>query len=145
MDRRAFISTVAGGLLAAPLAAKAQSVGKVPRVAYLSLAAGPSPRSEALEQGLRELGYAVGQNIAVEYRWAAGDLGRARAAADDLVHSNVDVIVTGGPQATQVAKEATTTIPIVMAVDYDPVGAGFIASLARPGRNITGLSSLNRS
>jgi len=143
MDRRAFLGSLAGGLIAAPLAAEAQPVGKVRRVAYLSLAAGPSPRSEALEQGLRELGYVVGQNIAVEYRWAAGDLGRARAAAADFVHSNVDVIVTGGPQATRVAKEATTTTPIVMAVDYDPAGAGFIASLARPGGNITGLSSLN--
>ncbi len=117
MDRRAFLGALTGGLIAAPLAAEAQPVGKVRRVAYLSLAAGPSPRSEALEQGLRELGYVVGQNIAVEYRWAAGDLG--------------------------VAKEATTTTPIVMAVDYDPAGAGFIASLARPGGNITSLSSLN--
>jgi putative ABC transport system substrate-binding protein len=143
VDRRAFIGTLTGGLLAAPVVAEAQQAGKVRRVGYLSLASGPSPRSEALRQGLRELGYVVGQNIAIEDRWADGDLKRARAAATDLVRLNVDAIVTGGPQATGAAKEATATIPIVMAVDYDPVGAGFIASLARPGGNITGLSALN--
>jgi putative ABC transport system substrate-binding protein len=143
VNRRAFIGTVAGGLLAAPLAAQVQQASKVWRVGYLSLASGPSPRSEALRQGLRELGYVAGENLVIEDRWAEGDLGRARAAAADLVRLNVGVIVTGGPQATGVAKEATTTIPIVMAVDYDPVGAGFIASLARPGGNTTGLSALN--
>jgi ABC-type uncharacterized transport system substrate-binding protein len=139
MDRRAFLGTLAGGMLAA----EAQQPGKVWRVGYLSLASGPSPRSEALRQGLRELGYVPGQSIAIEDRWADGDLERARAAAADLARLNVEVIVTGGPQATGAAKEATATIPIVMAVDYDPVGAGFIASLARPGGNITGLSALN--
>jgi putative ABC transport system substrate-binding protein len=143
MERRAFLGALAGGVLAAPLAAVGQQAGKVWRVGYLSLASGPSPRSEALRQGLHELGYVAGQNIAIEDRWAEGDLDRARGAAADLVRLNVEIIVTGGPQATGAAKEATTTIPIVMAVDYDPVGAGFIASLARPGGNITGLSALN--
>jgi len=79
----------------------------------------------------------------MEYRWADGQADRARSAAADLVRSKLDVIVTGGPQATRVAREATTTIPVVMAVDYDPVGAGFVTSLARPGGNITGLSAIN--
>jgi putative ABC transport system substrate-binding protein len=79
----------------------------------------------------------------VDYRWANGDIDQARAAAAQLVDLKVEVIVTGGPQTTLVAKEATTAIPIVMAFDYDPVGAGFVESLARPGRNITGLSALN--
>jgi putative ABC transport system substrate-binding protein len=143
MDRRAFISGITLAPLAAPLAVGAQQAGRVWRVGYLSLASGPSPRSEALRQGLRELGYVPGQNIAIEDRWADGNLERARAAAADLARLNVEVIVTGGPQATGAAKEATATIPIVMAVDYDPVGAGFVASLARPAGNITGLSALN--
>jgi putative ABC transport system substrate-binding protein len=96
LDRRTFLSTVTLGLLAAPLAAEAQQAGKVWRVGYLSLASGPSPRSEAFQQGLRELGYVVGQNITIEYRWAEGDLDRARVLAADLVRSNAEAIVTGG-------------------------------------------------
>ena len=88
MDRRAFLGTLAGGMLAA----EAQQPGKVWRVGYLSLASGPSPRSEALRQGLRELGYVPGQNIAIEGRWADGDLERARAAAADLARLNIEVI-----------------------------------------------------
>jgi putative tryptophan/tyrosine transport system substrate-binding protein len=130
-------------VLVTPLAAEAQAPGKVYRVGYLSMAPGPSPRSEALQQGLRDLGYVEGQNIAMEYRWADGKLDRAQSGAAELVRAKVDVIVTGGPQTTRVAKDATTTVPIVMAVDYDPVGAGFVASLARPGANITGLSAIN--
>jgi ABC-type uncharacterized transport system substrate-binding protein len=126
-----------------PLVAHAQAPGKVYRVGYLSMAPGPSPRSEALQQGLRDLGYVSGQNLVTEYGWADGQIDRARTAAADLVRSKVDVIVTGGPQATRVAREATTTIPVVMAVDYDPVGAGFVTSLAHPGGNITGLSAIN--
>jgi putative ABC transport system substrate-binding protein len=93
--------------------------------------------------GLQELGYAEGINLAIEYRWTNGSLDRARQAAAELVRFRVDVIVTGGPQATLAVKETTTTTPTVMAVDYDPVGAGFVASLARPGGNITGLSAIN--
>jgi putative tryptophan/tyrosine transport system substrate-binding protein len=126
-----------------PLVAHAQAPGKVYRVGYLSMAPGPSPRSEALQQGLRDLGYLGGQNLVMEYGWADGQIDRARTSAAELVRSKVDVIVTGGPQATRVAREATTTIPVVMAVDYDPVGAGFVTSLARPGGNITGLSAIN--
>jgi ABC-type uncharacterized transport system substrate-binding protein len=141
MERRTFMGVLTGGLLAAPLAAEGQQA--VPRIGYLSLAPGPSTRSEALRQGFRELGYIEGQNLVVEYRWAQGRLDRARQAAADLVRLPVDVIVTGGPQATLAAKRTTTTTPIVMAFDYDPVESGFVASLARPGGNITGLSGIN--
>jgi len=142
IDRRRFIGVVTLGLVAPAFAAEAQPT-KMPRIGYLSLAPGPSPRSEALQQGLRELGYEEGRNIAMEYRWAEGNFDRAREAGVELARLKVDVIVTGGPQTTRAAKEATTTIPIVMAVDYDPVGAGFVATLARPGGNITGLSAIN--
>ena len=141
MDRRTFLGALASGFLAAQLAAEAQPT--VPRIGYLSLAPGPSTRSEALRQGFRELGYIEGQNLVVEYRWADGRLDQARQAAADLVRLRVDVIVTGGPQATLAAKRTTTTTPIVMAFDYDPVESGFVASLARPGGNITGLSGIN--
>ena len=139
----ALIVTVGLGFLPASLGAQTPAAGRVFHVAYLSMAPGPSPRSQALQQALRDLGYVEGGNILVEYRWADGKLDLARKAAAQLVQSNVDVIVTGGPQATRVAREATATIPIVMAVDYDPVGAGFVATLARPGGNITGLSAIN--
>jgi putative tryptophan/tyrosine transport system substrate-binding protein len=104
---------------------------EVPRIGHLSLGPGPSPRSEASQQGLRDLGYVEGSNIAIAFRWADGNVDRLKEAAADLVRANDAVIVTGGPQATRAAGEATGTIPIVMAVDYDPVGAGFAASLAR--------------
>jgi putative ABC transport system substrate-binding protein len=101
-----------------------------------------SARTEAFRQGLRELGYVEGKNIVMEYRYAEGKLDRLPALATELVRLKVDVIVTAGPAATRPAKEATVTIPIVMAQDNDPVGNGFVASLARPGGNITGLATL---
>jgi len=124
--------------------AEAQQPKKVARIAFLF---GLSPsvsrdRMEAFRQGLTELGYAEGKNIVIEYRWAAGKIERLPALMAELVRLNVDVIVTAGPSPTRSAKEATATIPIVMAWDYDPVGNGFVASLARPGGNITGLSTL---
>jgi len=125
-------------------AAEAQQSGKVPRVGFLA-AASPSlisARMEAFRQGLKERGYIEGKNIALEYRWAEGKLDRLPHLAAELVRLKVDVIVTAGPAATRPAKEATTTIPIVMAFDSDPVGSGLVASLARPGGNITGLSIL---
>jgi len=143
MDRRTFLAGAGAVLLAAPLVAEAQPGTKSYRVGYLSFGPGPSPRSEALRQGLRELGYVEGQNVTIEYRWAKGSIDQARADAVQLASMNVDVIVTGGPQATRAAKDATAAVPIVMAFDYDPVGAGFIASLGRPGGNITGLSAIN--
>ena len=124
---------------------EAQQSVKVPRVGYLSggslstLAA----RIDAFRQGLRELGYIEGKNIVIEWREAAkGNFDRARELADELVHLKVDVLVSPGPSVTRVLREATSTIPIVMAQDTDPVGSGFALSLARPGRNITGLASL---
>jgi putative ABC transport system substrate-binding protein len=98
-------------------------------------------RIEAFRQGLRELGYVEGKNIVIEYRWAEGKFDRLPDLAAELVRLKVDVIVTAGPASTRPAKEATVTIPIVMGFDNDPVGNGFVASLARPGGNITGLST----
>jgi putative ABC transport system substrate-binding protein len=125
--------------------AEAQQPKKVPRIASLG-GASPAPiayRIEAFRQGLRELGYVEGKNIFIEYRYAEGKLDRLPALAAELVGLKVDVIVTGGPTPTRAAKEATSTIPIVMALDNDPVGNGFVASLARPGGNITGLATLS--
>ena len=124
---------------------EAQQPKKIPRIGYLT-GSSPSARSariEAFRQGLRELGYVEGKNILIEYRYAEGKLDRMTELAADLVRLNVEVIVTGGPLVTRAAKEATTTIPIVMTQDADPVGSGFVASLARPGGNITGLSTLS--
>jgi len=122
---------------------QAQQPGKIPRIGYLSASSATSAASrvEAFRQGLRELGYVEGKNIVVEYRFANGDLDRLKQLATELVQLDVDIIVSGGPTATRPAKEATSTIPIVMGFDDDPVGAGFVASLARPGGNITGLST----
>ena len=123
--------------------AEAQQPTKVPRIGYLSSSSGAeSARSEAFRQGLRELGYVVGKNIVIEWRYPEGKPDRARMLATELVRLKVDVIVTTGSGATRAAKEATSTIPIIMAQDPDPVGNGFVASLARPGGNITGLSNL---
>ena len=135
---------VAVVLLAVAVIAEAQQPKKVPRIGYLT-ATSPSAiaaRIEAFRQGLRELGYVEGKNIVIEWRYAEGKLDRLPALAAELVRLKVDVIVTAGPAATRAAKEATATIPIVMAQDSDPVGNGFVASLARPGGNITGLSTL---
>jgi putative tryptophan/tyrosine transport system substrate-binding protein len=124
--------------------AQAQQPPKVPRIGFLG-AASPSAnaaRTEAFRQGLRELGYVEGKNIGIEWRYAEGKLDRLPALAAKLLRLKTDVIVTAGPQATRRAKEATVTIPIVMGFDNDPVGSGFVASLARPGGNITGLSTL---
>jgi putative ABC transport system substrate-binding protein len=110
----------------------------------LLIASSPSPASariEAFRQGLRELGYVEGKNIVIEYRYAEGKPDRLPALAAELVRFKIDIIVTGGSSPTRAAKEATVTIPIVMSQDIDPVGSGFVASLARPGGNITGLSN----
>src|SRR5215813_4512814 len=124
--------------------AQAQQSAKVPRVGYLTGATpdGQSARLEAFRQGLRELGYVEGKNIVIEYRYAEEKLDRLPAVAAELVRFKVEVIVTGGSTSTRAAKEVTTTIPIVMAQVNDPVGNGFVASLARPGGNTTGLSTL---
>jgi putative tryptophan/tyrosine transport system substrate-binding protein len=138
VDRRAFV-VGAFALFAAPLAGEAQP--KVPRIGILTLAvASSTPIFEEFRQGLRDLGYAEGQNIAFEYRFAQGRPDRLPGLAAELVRMKIDVIVIEGGQAALAAKNATQTIPIVMAVIGDPVKAGLVASLARPGGNITGLT-----
>jgi putative ABC transport system substrate-binding protein len=124
--------------------AEAQQPPKIPRIGFLAAVshANNSVRFEAFRQGLRELGYIEGKNIFIEWRYADGKPDRLPALAAELVRLKVDVIVSGGSTATRPAKEATSTIPIVMAQDTDPVGNGFVASLARPGGNITGLATL---
>ena len=131
-------------LLAVAVIAEAQQPQKVPRIGFLATVSPStiSDRVEAFRQGLRELGYVEGKNIVVEWRYAEGKLDRLPALAAELVRLKTDIIVTAGPQATRRAKEATVTIPIVMGFDNDPVGSGFVASLPRPGGNITGLSTL---
>ena len=125
--------------------AQSQQSTKIPRIGYLTGATseGQAARVEAFRQGLRELGYVEGKNIVIEYRYAELKLERIPALAAELVRLKVDVIVTGAGGLTRAAKEATNTIPIVMAQDNDPVANGFVASLARPGGNITGLSNLS--
>ena len=124
--------------------AEAQQPKKVPRIGFLTGVSSPtnSARHEAFRQGLRELGYVEGKNIVIEYRSAEGKFDRLPALAAELVRLKVDIIVTGGGATTRAGKEATTTIPIVMTQDGDPVANGFVASLARPGGNITGLATL---
>ena len=140
-QRRKFLITT-GALLAARFA-HAQQPGKI-TLGFLSVnsRAAMSARTQAFQQGLRELGYVVGKNILVAYRYADSRADRLPALAAELVRMNVRVIVTEGTTATRYAREATSTIPIVMAQDPDPVGTGFVASLAQPGGNITGLSNL---
>ena len=123
--------------------AEAQQPGKVPRIGFLSgvSRATLSGRVDSFRQGLRELGYVEGKNIVIEWRFAGGKLDKLPALAAELVRLKVDVIVTAAPPLTRAAKQATVTIPIVMAFDDDPVGSGFVASLNRPGGNITGLST----
>jgi ABC-type uncharacterized transport system substrate-binding protein len=131
-------------LLAAPLTTGAQTAGKVPRVAFLFYgSSGPSRELDAFRQGLRELSYVEGQSIAVEYRFASGQIERLPELAAELVRLKPDVIVTPGTPASLAAKQATNTIPIVFAGVADAVGAGLVASLARPGGNVTGLTSVS--
>jgi len=132
-------------LLAVAVIAGAQQPTKVPRIGFQfdSPLSAVAARVEGFHQGLRELGYVEGKNIIIEWRSAEGKPERRNEIAADWARLKVDIIVTGGPTSTSAAKEATTTIPIVMAFDNDPVGNGFVASLARPGGNITGLATLS--
>jgi putative ABC transport system substrate-binding protein len=131
-------------LLAVAVIAEAQQPAKIPRVGFLTASSLSviSARLDSFRQGLRDLGYAEGKNIVIEDRYAEEKIDRLPELAAELVRLKVDIIVTAGPQSTRAAKQATVTIPIVMAFDFDPVGNGFVASLARPGGNITGLSTL---
>jgi len=146
MSRRVFVLICllpAVFLPAVPLTG-AQQAKKVPRIGYLSVTpAGPRPTREAFRQGLGDLGYVEGQSIIIEYRHAADRADRLPGLATELVGLKVDVIVAGGSQAVRAAQQATRSIPIVMTSSSDPVGTGFIASLARPGGNTTGLSLLS--
>jgi putative ABC transport system substrate-binding protein len=129
-------------LLTAPLAAEAQQAGTPWHIGVLTPAPGPSPLFEAFQQGLRRLGYVEGQNVVMEYRFAQGNIEALPELARDLVRRKVSVIVIDGTAAGKAAKQATTTIPIVMAAISDPVRSGIVESLARPGGNITGLTLL---
>src|SRR5713226_7356487 len=143
MRKKIFRFALGALLLALSIPAEAQQPKKVPRIGFLS-ALSPSALSawtEAFRQGLRELGYVEGKTFVVEYRWAEGKIERLPDLATELVRLKVDVIVTSSAAPTRAAKEATTTIPIVMANDNDPVGSGHVASLARPGGNVTGVST----
>ena len=145
IHRRTFLSTMAGGLLAAPLAAEAQQAGKVYRIGFLGNS------TEALEanlvgpfrEGLRDLGYVEGRNVLIEYRWAEGNYDRFPALIGELLALKVAVIVTAGTPATLAVKKATTSVPLVMSAVGDPVGAGIVPSLSHPGGNITGLTAIS--
>jgi len=140
MDRRAFITMVTSGILAAPLAAEAQRTGKVYHIGHVSLTSPEemAPYLQAFEEEFRELGYLKGRDFIIQSRSANGNPELVGPAAAELVRLNVDVILSGVNQGIVAARQATTTIPIVMVYGIDPVGAGFIKSLAHPGGNITG-------
>src|SRR5437667_7061386 len=143
MKRREFISILGGAAVGWPVAANAQQPAKVDRIGYLatSLTASPHLR-EAFLQGLRDLGYVEGRNVAIEYRDAEGKSERLPALAAELVALKVDVIVAGGTPLILAAKQATRTLPIVFAAASDPVTDGLVTSLARPGGNVTGFSNI---
>ena len=144
MDRRMFIGTFAGGVLAAPLAVEAQQVGKVPRIGFLVVSSASDAANarwiEAFRQGLRDLGYVEGRNIVIEYRYAGEKYERLPALAAELVRLKVDLIVSHGTPGPVAAKQATRVIPIVMTSAGDPVASGLVSNLARPGGNVTGMS-----
>ena len=143
--RRAFLGTLAGGILAGTLAAEAQQPAKVWRVGLLDLApSGPATdaRWKALRERLRELGYVDGQSVVFEHRRADGQVSRLPGLASELVNAKVDILVTASSEAARAAKQATSSIPIVTATAGDPVAVGLVASLARPSGNVTGVISL---
>jgi putative ABC transport system substrate-binding protein len=147
MERRTFLAVVSGSLLAAPLAAEAQQAGKVWRIGVLAGSPPTTPEAarpwEALMLRLRELGYVEGQNLVVERRWAEGRADRYHELAAELVALKPDVIIAAFTPSVSAAKRTTSTIPIVMAIAGDPAGTGLVASLSRPGGNITGMSLQN--
>jgi putative ABC transport system substrate-binding protein len=143
MRRRAFIGLI-GGAAAWPLSVRAQQkTGRVYRIGYLTITSREQQLHliKAFEDGLQSLGYRVGENVVIEYRFADGEMERLPGLAADLVRLGADVIVTGVNPNTVAAMKATTTIPIVMTNSTDPIGAGLVASLARPGGNVTGLAA----
>jgi putative ABC transport system substrate-binding protein len=142
MERRAFLSGTTVGLLAAPRAAGTQPVGKVHRIGFIgnSNPAEGTTLVDAFRQGLGELSWVEGRNVAIEYRWAEGDLGRSPQLVAELVALKVDVILLAGTVAARAALQATRTIPIVTSIVGDPVAGGLVKSLAKPGGNLTGLA-----
>ena len=146
MHRRAFLGTLAGGLLAAPLAAEAQQATRVWRIGLLDYGSPDAARLawwRAFRDGLRELAYVEGQNVVFQPRWGNGQVSRLQGLATELVAAKVDILVTAGNPASLAAKQATSSIPIVTANGPDPVELGLAASLARPGGNVTGLTSVS--
>jgi putative ABC transport system substrate-binding protein len=145
MKRRDFIALLGGTVVVRPLAARAQQPRKVARVGFLGAASATNYANQlsGLRQGLADLGYIEGTTIVIEYRWAEGKIARLPELAVELVRSNVDLIVTHGTPGTLAAKQATATIPIVMATSGDAEASGLVASLARPGGNVTGLTFFN--
>jgi putative ABC transport system substrate-binding protein len=138
MDRRAFVGGIVLGIVTAPWGGWAQpAAGRVPRIGLIRPGSPPDPNAEAFVQGLRDLGYVEGQSIAIEYRWAAGTPEQIPKFAEELVRLKVNVIVT--TNLGEVARQVTRTIPLVSPTMNDPVGDGLVASLARPGGNVTGL------
>jgi putative tryptophan/tyrosine transport system substrate-binding protein len=146
MGEKMFSLALGALLLALSVSADAQQAKKLPRIGFIAggSPSSESPRIEALRQGLRDLGYMQGKNILFEYRYAEGETDRIPALAVELVQLKVDIIVTAGGPMTRAAKQATSTIPIVMAAAGNPVGSGLVASLARPGGNVTGLTTITR-
>ncbi len=144
MNRRAFLGTLAGGLLAAPLAAEAQPAGRVARIGYLGQNSPFAPAMpsnlRAFREGLRDLGYVEAQNLMIEYRWAEGRPERLPSLAAELMSLKIDAIVCAGPAGMRAVKAATGTLPIVVIdLETDPVASGAVANLARPGGNLTGI------
>jgi len=142
IGRRQFIAALGGTSLTWPLAAQAQQPGKLPTIGFFSpnSPSAASPWTAAFVKRLRELGWVEGRNVAIEYRWGEGRTERAAEFVAEFVQLKVDVIFTHGPANILAAKQATSIIPIVFAVAADPVGSGYVATLARPGGNVTGLS-----
>jgi putative ABC transport system substrate-binding protein len=144
MRRRNFVALLGGVVAAWPFAARAQHGGKIPRIGFMgnSTAALEANLIGAFRQGLRDHGYEEGRNVEIVFRWAEGRYERFPALISELIAANVDVIVTAGTPATLALKKATSTVPVVMAAVGDPVGTGIVPNLARPGGNITGLSTI---
>ncbi len=146
MDRRAFLGSLAGGFLAAPLSAEAQQAGKVWRVGILDGGL-PTPEREVLwnvfREALRNTGYVEGKNIAFEFRWGSGHVANLGVLAGELVRANVDLIATAGTPAALAAKQTTSSVPIVLVIAGDPVRTGLASTLRRPGGNVTGLTTLS--
>jgi putative ABC transport system substrate-binding protein len=144
-SRRRLVAGVAGALIlaGAPVATRAQARSGIRRIGYLSLQAGPGPLEQEFFAALRNLGYVEGRNLAVVYRWAADQEQRLPALAEQLVHADVELIVTASTPAISAALGATRTIPIVMQSAADPIGSGFVTNLAHPGGNVTGMTLLS--